>query len=51
MSHLGAAVLSRVVVQFDPNGDVITGDPLRLRSGQALGPLVKTRAFGMTPGG
>jgi hypothetical protein len=28
---------------------VLTGDPLRLRSGQALGPLVKTRAFGMTP--
>jgi hypothetical protein len=25
------------------------GDPLRLRSGQALAPLVKTRVFGMTP--
>ena len=28
-----------------------TEDPLRLRSGQALVPLVKTRDFGMTPGG
>jgi hypothetical protein len=24
-------------------------DPLRLRSGQALAPLVKARGFGMTP--
>jgi hypothetical protein len=30
-------------------GGVLTGDPLRLLSGQALGPLVKTRAFGMAP--
>ncbi|MFZ0540187.1 MAG: hypothetical protein WAL96_02035 [Candidatus Sulfotelmatobacter sp.] len=27
-----------------------TGDPLRIRAGQALVPLVKTRDFGMTPG-
>jgi hypothetical protein len=29
------------MVEFDPNGGVLTGDP--------SAPLVKTRAFGMTP--
>ena len=37
----------RAVAQYDQDPCVRTRDPLRLRSGQALVPLVKTRDFGM----
>jgi hypothetical protein len=39
----------QVAVYPASDGSVCGGDPLRLCSGQALVPLEKTRAFGMTP--